>query len=123
MQMKELGDKNLIETVDNIVKSGIGRGATTVRVRIGKKDLEVFEKYESGGPMKQVAWALRSVGVPIISRFKVLADLRIREHCIVQAGSYECHFKGTPVINIKVRIISIPNLDGLEEIIIDLVHN
>jgi type II secretory ATPase GspE/PulE/Tfp pilus assembly ATPase PilB-like protein len=123
MKIKELGGIPLIQTVFGIIADGIKRDAMSIRIRVGKKHLEVFEKKESNGPMEQVARASLRLSTSVIARLKIIGNLSISEHRRVQIGSYNFNFDGTPAISRKVRVICIPDLNGNEEIIIDLVHN
>jgi len=113
---------SIIEIAAKIFAGGIKRDVSAILVKFDADELKIFEKKGSKSP-SQTSYVAPRLGLAIIARLKIMGGMLIGEHHKVQVGSHNFQFDGMPRIGRKVRMISVPDLNGNGEIIIDLVHN
>ena len=124
-----VAEKSLIEVVESILLEAIARGSSTIRLIHSptEKELQVFEKIGTDIFVITQRFSDR-LTASIIARLKIMAQVSISEHHIVQIGHTDVPF-GTDNAKARkpIRVIVIPTLPGegypsREEIVIQILN-
>lgn len=99
----------VIKMVDEIIEKALGKGASDIHI---EPTLDrIIIRYRIDGMLNKVAELPKEVLPLLITRIKILANLKIDEHMIPQDGRFHFHFQYQDQ-EIAIRVSIIPTLHG-----------
>lgn len=115
----ELDDKQaerpVIKLVDHIVAEGIGAGASDIHLEAGESGIAV--RYRIDGMLKEVMVLPKAVGVPLVSRIKIMSQMDIADRLRPQVGRARVAINGSRV---DLRVSTLPASHG-EKVVIRIL--
>ena len=109
------GERPIMRLVDYILAEGIAQRASDVHIEA--EEGEVAVKYRIDGVLRQVMTLPRSVGVPLVSRIKIMSGLDIADRLRPQDGRARVAVNGIPV---DLRISTLPASHG-EKVVVRIL--
>jgi type II secretory ATPase GspE/PulE/Tfp pilus assembly ATPase PilB-like protein len=110
-----------INIANEIIRRGVRRDSSVLRAQIIQGELKIFEKNgDDTESFTQTAYVEPKISHLVITRLKELGKLSVIVNRKAQAGTIDFRFGGTPNIGRKITIISTPDFNGNDEVIIDL---
>jgi len=109
-------DVSVIKLVDTILEYAILEGASDIHIEPEEKRLGI--RYRVDGLLRNVMGLPKSIQAGMISRIKILANLKLDEHRVPQDGRFRVE---TPRYKMSVRVSIIPVLHG-EKITLRLLN-
>src|SRR5450759_5154829 len=77
-------ERPVIKLVDHIVAEGIAAGASDIHLEAGESGIAV--RYRIDGMLKEVMVLPKAVGVPLVSRIKIMSEMDIADRLRPQGG-------------------------------------
>ena len=112
---------SIIEIADKIIVGGIDRCASTIIVHNTHGQLRVFERDGSLGKFEKTGRVKPGMSTAIFTRLKAMCGMSTGDDGAVQVAYFTFKHSSKPRIRKRVRVLSVPNTSGKEELIIDLV--
>jgi type II secretory ATPase GspE/PulE/Tfp pilus assembly ATPase PilB-like protein/8-oxo-dGTP pyrophosphatase MutT (NUDIX family) len=118
---KELDEKKaerpVIKLVDHIVAEGIAAGASDIHLEAGESGIAV--RYRIDGMLKEVMVLPKPVGIPLVSRIKIMAQMDIADRLRPQGGRARVSINGARV---DLRVSTLPASHG-EKVVIRILDS
>jgi type IV pilus assembly protein PilB len=116
--LKEMaGDAPVIKVVDTLLKHAIMEGASDIHIEPEEKD--VLVRYRIDGVLINVMTLPKHIQSGIISRIKILSNLKVDEHRLPQDGRFKV---SSDKYKVAFRVSIIPIFDG-EKIVMRLLND
>jgi type II secretory ATPase GspE/PulE/Tfp pilus assembly ATPase PilB-like protein/8-oxo-dGTP pyrophosphatase MutT (NUDIX family) len=117
----ELDDKRVerpvIKLVDHIVGEGIAAGASDIHLEAGESGIAV--RYRIDGMLKEVLTLPKAVGIPLVSRIKIMSGMDIADRLRPQGGRARVSINGARV---DLRVSTLPASHG-EKVVIRILDS
>jgi type II secretory ATPase GspE/PulE/Tfp pilus assembly ATPase PilB-like protein len=115
--LKEMaGDAPVIKVVDTLLKHAIMEGASDIHIEPEEKD--VLVRYRVDGVLNNVMTLPKHIQSGIISRIKILSNLKVDEHRLPQDGRFKIT---SDKYKVAFRVSIIPIFDG-EKVVMRLLN-
>ena len=110
-------ERPVIKLVDHIVAEGIAAGASDIHLEAGESGIAV--RYRIDGMLKQVMVLPKAVGVPLVSRIKIMSQMDIADRLRPQGGRARVAINGARV---DLRVSTLPASHG-EKVVIRILDS
>lgn len=100
-------DSPVAQTVNLIIEYGVKAGASDVHIEPREEFVTI--RYRIDGILREANKLPRKVLLPLVSRIKILANLKIDEHRAPQDGRFKVSFAGHTY---ALRVSTLPIVDG-----------
>lgn len=110
-------DRPIIRLVDHIVADGIAQRASDIHLET--QETGVFVHYRIDGAMRQTMTLPRAVGIPLVSRIKIMSGLDIADRLRPQDGRARVSVNGR---RIDLRVSTLPASTG-EKVVIRVLDS
>ncbi|HST08563.1 MAG TPA: ATPase, T2SS/T4P/T4SS family [Gemmatimonadaceae bacterium] len=111
------GDRPVIKLVDHIVAEGIATGASDIHLESGESEIAV--RYRIDGMLKDIMTLPKAVGVPLVSRIKIMSEMDIADRLRPQGGRARVAIDGARV---DLRVSTLPASHG-EKVVIRILDS
>lgn len=108
-------ERPVIKLVDHIVAEGIAAGASDIHLETGEHGISV--RYRIDGILREVMVLPQAVGVPLVSRIKIMSSLDIADRLRPQGGRARVAINGARV---DLRVSTLPASHG-EKVVIRIL--
>jgi type II secretory ATPase GspE/PulE/Tfp pilus assembly ATPase PilB-like protein len=116
IEIKAEGDERpVMRLVDYIIAEGIAQRSSDIHIEA--EEGEVAVRYRIDGVLRQVMTLPRAVGVPLVSRIKIMSGLDIADRLRPQDGRARVAVNGIPV---DLRISTLPAAHG-EKVVVRIL--
>lgn len=112
---KREAERPVIKLVDHIVAEGIAAGASDIHLEAGEHGISV--RYRIDGILREVMVLPKAVGVPLVSRIKIMSSLDIADRLRPQGGRARVAINGARV---DLRVSTLPASHG-EKVVIRIL--
>jgi type II secretory ATPase GspE/PulE/Tfp pilus assembly ATPase PilB-like protein/8-oxo-dGTP pyrophosphatase MutT (NUDIX family) len=110
-------ERPVIKLVDHIVAEGIAAGASDIHLEAGESGIAV--RYRIDGMLKEVMVLPKAVGVPLVSRIKIMSQMDIADRLRPQGGRARVAINGARV---DLRVSTLPASHG-EKVVIRILDS
>ena len=110
-------ERPVIKLVDHIVSEGIAAGASDIHLEAGETGIAV--RYRIDGMLKEVMVLPKAVGVPLVSRIKIMSQMDIADRLRPQGGRARVSINGARV---DLRVSTLPASHG-EKVVIRILDS
>src|SRR6476660_4251327 len=110
-------ERPVIKLVDHIVAEGIAAGASDIHLEAGETGIVV--RYRIDGMLKDVMVLPKAVGVPLVSRIKIMSQMDIADRLRPQGGRARVAVNGARV---DLRVSTLPASHG-EKVVIRILDS
>ena len=110
-------ERPVIKLVDHIVAEGIAVGASDIHLEAGESGIAV--RYRIDGMLKDVMVLPKAVGVPLVSRIKIMSQMDIADRLRPQGGRARVAINGARV---DLRVSTLPAAHG-EKVVIRILDS
>jgi type II secretory ATPase GspE/PulE/Tfp pilus assembly ATPase PilB-like protein/8-oxo-dGTP pyrophosphatase MutT (NUDIX family) len=110
-------ERPVIKLVDHIVAEGIATGASDIHLEAGESGIAV--RYRIDGMLKEVMVLPKAVGVPLVSRIKIMSQMDIADRLRPQGGRARVAINGARV---DLRVSTLPASHG-EKVVIRILDS
>ena len=110
-------ERPVIKLVDHIVAEGIAAGASDIHMEAGETGIVV--RYRIDGMLKEVMVLPKAVGVPLVSRIKIMSQMDIADRLRPQGGRARVAINGARV---DLRVSTLPASHG-EKVVIRILDS
>ncbi len=110
-------ERPIIKLVDHIVAEGIAAGASDIHLEAGETGIAV--RYRIDGMLKEVMVLPKAVGVPLVSRIKIMSQMDIADRLRPQGGRARVSINGARV---DLRVSTLPASHG-EKVVIRILDS
>ena len=110
-------ERPVIKLVDHIVAEGIAAGASDIHLEAGENGIAV--RYRIDGMLKEVMVLPKAVGVPLVSRIKIMSGMDIADRLRPQGGRARVSIDGARV---DLRVSTLPASHG-EKVVIRILDS
>jgi type II secretory ATPase GspE/PulE/Tfp pilus assembly ATPase PilB-like protein/8-oxo-dGTP pyrophosphatase MutT (NUDIX family) len=110
-------ERPVIKLVDHIVAEGIAAGASDIHLEAGETGISV--RYRIDGMLKEVMVLPKAVGVPLVSRIKIMSQMDIADRLRPQGGRARVAINGARV---DLRVSTLPASHG-EKVVIRILDS
>src|SRR4051812_13448716 len=110
-------ERPVIKLVDHIVAEGIAAGASDIHLEAGESGIAV--RYRIDGMLKEVMMLPKAVGVPLVSRIKIMSLMDIADRLRPQGGRARVAIDGARV---DLRVSTLPASHG-EKVVIRILDS
>ncbi|MFN2636959.1 MAG: ATPase, T2SS/T4P/T4SS family [Gemmatimonadaceae bacterium] len=110
-------ERPMIKLVDHIVAEGIAAGASDIHLEAGESGIAV--RYRIDGMLKEVMMLPKPVGVPLVSRIKIMSQMDIADRLRPQGGRARVAINGGRV---DLRVSTLPASHG-EKVVIRILDS
>ncbi len=110
-------ERPVIKLVDHIVAEGIASGASDIHLEAGESGIAV--RYRIDGMLKEVMVLPKAVGVPLVSRIKIMSQMDIADRLRPQGGRARVAINGARV---DLRVSTLPASHG-EKVVIRILDS
>ena len=110
-------ERTVIELVDHIVAEGIAAGASDIHLEAGESGIAV--RYRIDGMLNEVMVLPKAVGVPLVSRIKIMSEMDIADRLRPQGGRARVAINGSRV---DLRVSTLPASHG-EKVVIRILDS
>ncbi len=110
-------ERPVIKLVDHIVAEGIAVGASDIHLEAGENGIAV--RYRIDGMLKEVMVLPKAVGVPLVSRIKIMSQMDIADRLRPQGGRARVAINGSRV---DLRVSTLPASHG-EKVVIRILDS
>ena len=110
-------DRPVIKLVDHIVAEGIAAGASDIHLEAGETGIAV--RYRIDGMLKEVMVLPKAVGIPLVSRIKIMSQMDIADRLRPQGGRARVSINGARV---DLRVSTLPASHG-EKVVIRILDS
>lgn len=108
-------DAPITRALNTILEHAVSSGASDIHIEPREQELKI--RYRIDGVLQEVMTLPKAAEPALISRVKILSNLKIDEHRIPQDGEFQIHFGGKDV---DLRIAISPVVHG-EQVVIRLL--
>ena len=108
-------ERPIMRLVDYILAEGIAQRSSDIHIEA--EEVEVAVRYRIDGVLRQVMTLPRSVGIPLVSRIKIMSGLDIADRLRPQDGRARVAVNGVPV---DLRISTLPATHG-EKVVVRIL--
>lgn len=108
-------DAPITRALNTILEHAVSSGASDIHVEPREQELKI--RYRIDGVLQEVMTLPKAAEPALISRIKILSNLKIDEHRVPQDGEFQIHFGGKDV---DLRIAISPVVHG-EQVVIRLL--
>jgi type IV pilus assembly protein PilB len=108
-------DAPITRALNTILEHAVTSGASDIHVEPREQELKI--RYRIDGVLQEVMTLPKAAEPALISRIKILSNLKIDEHRVPQDGEFQIHFAGKDV---DLRIAISPVVHG-EQVVIRLL--
>ena len=108
-------ERPVIKLVDHIVAEGIASGASDIHLEAGEHGIAV--RYRIDGILREVMVLPKAVGVPLVSRIKIMSQMDIADRLRPQGGRARVAINGARV---DLRVSTLPASHG-EKVVIRIL--
>ncbi|HUF30838.1 MAG TPA: ATPase, T2SS/T4P/T4SS family, partial [Gemmatimonadaceae bacterium] len=109
------GERPIMRLVDYILAEGIAQRSSDIHIE--SEETEVAVRYRIDGVIRQVMTLPRTVGIPLVSRIKIMSGLDIADRLRPQDGRARVAVNGIPV---DLRVSTLPASHG-EKVVIRIL--
>ena len=109
------GERPIMRLVDYILAEGIAQRASDIHIEA--EEAEVAVRYRIDGVIRQVMTLPRTVGIPLVSRIKIMSGLDIADRLRPQDGRARVAVNGIPV---DLRVSTLPASHG-EKVVVRIL--
>ncbi|HXG70210.1 MAG TPA: ATPase, T2SS/T4P/T4SS family, partial [Gemmatimonadaceae bacterium] len=110
-------ERPVIKLVDHIVAEGISAGASDIHLEAGEKGITV--RFRIDGVLREVMSLPKAVGIPLVSRIKIMSQMDIADRLRPQGGRARVAIHGTRV---DLRVSTLPASNG-EKVVIRILDS
>ena len=110
-------ERPVIKLVDHIVAEGIATGASDIHLESGETGIAV--RYRIDGILKDVMVLPKAVGIPLVSRIKIMSQMDIADRLRPQGGRARVAIDGARV---DLRVSTLPASHG-EKVVIRILDS
>ncbi len=110
-------ERPVIKLVDHIVAEGIATGASDIHLEAGESGIAV--RYRIDGMLKEVMVLPKAVGIPLVSRIKIMSQMDIADRLRPQGGRARVAINGARV---DLRVSTLPASHG-EKVVIRILDS
>ncbi|HEY0528150.1 MAG TPA: ATPase, T2SS/T4P/T4SS family [Gemmatimonadaceae bacterium] len=110
-------ERPVIKLVDHIVAEGIAAGASDIHLEAGETGIAV--RYRVDGMLKDVMMLPKAVGIPLVSRIKIMSQMDIADRLRPQGGRARVAINGARV---DLRVSTLPASHG-EKVVIRILDS
>ncbi len=110
-------ERPVIKLVDHIVAEGIAAGASDIHLEAGETGIAV--RYRIDGMLKEAMVLPKAVGVPLVSRIKIMSQMDIADRLRPQGGRARVAINGARV---DLRVSTLPASHG-EKVVIRILDS
>ena len=110
-------ERPVIKLVDHIVAEGIAMGASDIHLESGETGIAV--RYRIDGMLKEVMTLPKAVGIPLVSRIKIMSQMDIADRLRPQGGRARVAIDGARV---DLRVSTLPASHG-EKVVIRILDS
>ena len=110
-------ERPVIKLVDHIVAEGIAAGASDIHLEAGENGIAV--RYRIDGMLKEVMVLPKAVGIPLVSRIKIISQMDIADRLRPQGGRARVSINGGRV---DLRVSTLPASHG-EKVVIRILDS
>ncbi|MFL5501482.1 MAG: ATPase, T2SS/T4P/T4SS family [Gemmatimonadaceae bacterium] len=110
-------ERPVIKLVDHIVAEGIAAGASDIHLEAGETGIAV--RYRIDGMLKDAMLLPKPVGVPLVSRIKIMSQMDIADRLRPQGGRARVSINGARV---DLRVSTLPASHG-EKVVIRILDS
>lgn len=110
-------ERPVIKLVDHIVAEGIAAGASDIHLEAGETGIAV--RYRIDGMLKEVMVLPKAVGIPLVSRIKIMSQMDIADRLRPQGGRARVSINGARV---DLRVSTLPASHG-EKVVIRILDS
>jgi len=100
-------DSPIAQTVNLIIEYGVKSGASDIHIE--PRENYIVIRYRTDGILREANKLPRKVLGPLVSRIKILSNLKIDEHRVPQDGRFKIQFSGA---SYALRVSTLPIVDG-----------
>ena len=100
-------DSPIAQTVNLIIEYGVKSGASDIHIEPRENYIAI--RYRTDGILREANKLPRKVLGPLVSRIKILSNLKIDEHRVPQDGRFKIQFSGA---SFALRVSTLPIVDG-----------
>jgi type II secretory ATPase GspE/PulE/Tfp pilus assembly ATPase PilB-like protein/8-oxo-dGTP pyrophosphatase MutT (NUDIX family) len=108
-------DRPMVQLVDHIVAEGIAMRASDIHLEAEENGIAV--RYRVDGMLRQVMVLPKGVGIPLVSRVKIMARMDIADRLRPQGGRARVTIDGAPV---DLRVSTLPAAHG-EKVVVRIL--
>ena len=112
-----VADQPVIKLVDRIVAEGIATGASDIHLESGESGIAV--RYRIDGMLKDIMTLPKAVGVPLVSRIKIMSQMDIADRLRPQGGRARVAIDG---VRVDLRVSTLPASHG-EKVVIRILDS
>jgi type II secretory ATPase GspE/PulE/Tfp pilus assembly ATPase PilB-like protein/8-oxo-dGTP pyrophosphatase MutT (NUDIX family) len=116
-QIDKEAERPVIKLVDHIVAEGIATGASDIHLESGETGIAV--RYRIDGMLKEVMVLPKAVGIPLVSRIKIMSQMDIADRLRPQGGRARVAIDGARV---DLRVSTLPASHG-EKVVIRILDS
>ena len=110
-------ERPVIKLVDHIVAEGIAAGASDIHLEAGESGIAV--RYRIDGMLKEVMVLPKGIGIPLVSRIKIMSQMDIADRLRPQGGRARVAINGARV---DLRVSTLPASHG-EKVVIRILDS
>lgn len=110
-------ERPVIKLVDHIVAEGIAAAASDIHLEAGENGIAV--RYRIDGMLKEVMVLPKAVGIPLVSRIKIMSQMDIADRLRPQGGRARVSINGARV---DLRVSTLPASHG-EKVVIRILDS
>lgn len=110
-------ERPVIKLVDHIVAEGIAAGASDIHLEAGEGGIAV--RYRIDGMLKEAMLLPKAVGIPLVSRIKIMSQMDIADRLRPQGGRARVAINGARV---DLRVSTLPASHG-EKVVIRILDS
>jgi type II secretory ATPase GspE/PulE/Tfp pilus assembly ATPase PilB-like protein/8-oxo-dGTP pyrophosphatase MutT (NUDIX family) len=110
-------ERPVIKLVDHIVAEGIASSASDIHLEAGEQGISV--RYRIDGMLREVMVLPKAVGIPLVSRIKIMSQMDIADRLRPQGGRARVAINGTRV---DLRVSTLPASHG-EKVVIRILDS
>lgn len=109
-------DSPIAQTVNLIIEYGVKSGASDIHIE--PRETHVVVRYRIDGVLREANKLPRKVLASLVSRIKILSNLKIDEHRAPQDGRFKVQFAGQTY---ALRVSTLPIVDG-EKVVMRILN-
>ncbi|MCH8049222.1 type II/IV secretion system protein [Patescibacteria group bacterium] len=107
---------DVVSLIDGIIGNAIKEGASDIHIE--PKELKTLVRYRKDGILHDIISLPKEIHAGVVTRIKILSNLRVDEHRLPQDG--RIHLSG-PGYRVSIRVSIVPILDG-EKVVMRILH-